>query len=67
MNIDNYLRRIGLDHRPQPDLAGLTALHRAHLQSIPYENLDVQWGHAVSTARAGDRESRGKAAGRLVL
>ncbi len=52
MNIDNYLRRIGLDHRPQPDLAGLTALHRAHLQSIPYENLDVQWGHAVSTARA---------------
>jgi N-hydroxyarylamine O-acetyltransferase len=51
MNIDAYLARIGLDHRPPPTLAGLTALHRAHLLAIPYENLDVQLGRPVTIER----------------
>ena len=51
MNIDRYLDRIGLDHRPPPTLAGLTELHRAHLLAVPYENLDVQLGRPVSIER----------------
>lgn len=36
-----YLSRIGLDHAPTIDLAGLTLLQRAHLATVPFENLDV--------------------------
>jgi N-hydroxyarylamine O-acetyltransferase len=49
MNIDAYLHRIGLSERPAATLAGLTALHHAHLRSIPYEDLDVQLGVPVTT------------------
>lgn len=52
MNIDAYLARIGLQDRPSADLAGLAALHRAHLRAIPYENLDVQLGRIVTLDRA---------------
>jgi len=51
MDIDAYLARIALSRRPAPDLAGLRALHRAHLLAIAYENLDVQLGREVGTAR----------------
>lgn len=50
MNIDAYLDRIGLSERPEPTLAGLTTLHRAHLRAVPYEDLDVQLGRPVTTA-----------------
>ncbi|MBU6444318.1 MAG: arylamine N-acetyltransferase [Alphaproteobacteria bacterium] len=50
MDIDSYLERIGLKKRPEADLAGLTALHRAHLHAISYENLDVQLGRPVTLA-----------------
>lgn len=51
MNVDAYLTRIGLGQRPSVDLAGLTAVHRAHLQAIPYENLDVQLGRPLTLER----------------
>ena len=51
MNLDAYLRRIGLDSRPPPSLAGLRALHRAHLLAVPYENIDVQLGRPVTIER----------------
>ncbi len=51
MNIDAYLDRIGLDHRPPPTLDGLRAVHRAHIRIIPYENLDVQLGRPVTIER----------------
>jgi N-hydroxyarylamine O-acetyltransferase len=51
MDIDRYLSRIGLRERPRPNLAGLKALHRAHLLAIPYENLDVQFGRRVTIQR----------------
>ena len=51
MDIGSYLDRIGLAERPNPNLAGLAALHRAHLLAIPYENLDVQLGRPVTLAR----------------
>jgi len=51
MNLDTYLARIGLDHRPPATLVGLTALHRAHLTAISYENIDVQLGRPLTIER----------------
>ena len=44
MKLETYLRRIGFEGAPRPDLETLIALHRQHLLSIPYENIDVQLG-----------------------
>jgi N-hydroxyarylamine O-acetyltransferase len=57
LTIDDYLKRIGIRQRPLPNLAGLTAVHRAHMTSIPYENIDVQLGRPVtiSVAAAWDK------------
>ena len=49
MDVDAYLRRIGMCEPPFPNLGGLRALHRAHLLAIPFENLSVQLGHRVTT------------------
>ncbi len=51
MQIDEYLERIRYSGSRRPDLATLTALHRAHLRAIPYENLDVQLGRPVTIER----------------
>ncbi|MEX0644169.1 MAG: arylamine N-acetyltransferase [Parvularculaceae bacterium] len=45
-----YLDRIGFSGAPRADLATLRALHRAHVEAIPYENLDVQLGRPVTRA-----------------
>jgi N-hydroxyarylamine O-acetyltransferase len=41
MDIDAYLKRIGVSGRKKPDLEFLTELQRRHLLSIPFENLDI--------------------------
>jgi len=41
MNLAAYFDRIGFAGPARPDLDTLTRLHCAHLQAIPYENLDV--------------------------
>ncbi|MBU6298800.1 MAG: arylamine N-acetyltransferase [Alphaproteobacteria bacterium] len=51
MHVDAYLERIAFTGATYPNLATLTALHRAHLQAIPYENLDVQLGRPVGIGR----------------
>jgi len=43
LDLDAYLKRIGLDGRPS-----IAQVHRAHLTSIPFENLDPHQGVAVS-------------------
>jgi len=43
-----YLRRLGFDEAPPPTLESLRALHRAHLERIPYENLGIQLGQPPS-------------------
>jgi N-hydroxyarylamine O-acetyltransferase len=43
LDLEAYLERIGLSGRP-----GLTELHRAHVTSIPFENLDPRRGIPVS-------------------
>lgn len=47
--LDSYLARIGLNGPVRPDLATLGAIVRAHVQAIPFENLDVQLGRALTT------------------
>lgn len=42
--MDAYLARIGYAGPLAADLATLDALHRAHVLTIPFENLDVQLG-----------------------
>ena len=42
--IDTLLERIGLRTMPDADLDGLFALHRAYLETVPYEDLAVQLG-----------------------
>src|SRR5579859_975233 len=49
MDPQAYFDRIGFAGEARPDLATLFALHRAHLQAIPYENLDVQLGRPLTT------------------
>jgi N-hydroxyarylamine O-acetyltransferase len=44
-DLQAYLTRIGLDGRP-----GLADVHRAHVTSIPFENLDPHCGLPVSLA-----------------
>jgi N-hydroxyarylamine O-acetyltransferase len=48
-----YLERIGYSGRAAPDLATLAAIQRAHLESIPFENLDVQLGRPGGAAVDG--------------
>ncbi len=45
---DAYLKRIGFDGPEPPSLEFLQRLQRAHVQAIPYENLDVLSGRPVS-------------------
>ena len=49
LDLDAYLRRVGGPDRLRPDAATLTALHRAHLAAIPFENLDVILGRGIRT------------------
>ena len=44
-DLDAYLERIGLRGRP-----GIAEIHRAHVTSIPFENLDPRRGKPVSLA-----------------
>jgi N-hydroxyarylamine O-acetyltransferase len=57
-DLDAYLERIGLHGRP-----GIVAMHRAHVSSIPFENLDPYRGRAVSL-ELGDLQRKLVADGR---
>ena len=48
MDIDAYLRRIGLSTRPERTLDGLAELGLAHLCAVPFENLDIAAGRPLS-------------------
>ena len=45
LDLDAYLARIGLEGRPS-----FAEVHRAHVTSIPFENLDPYCGIPVSLA-----------------
>lgn len=46
--VSDYLRRLGIPDPGQPSVPALFALHRAHVERIPYEVLDVQLGRWTS-------------------
>lgn len=48
MDVNAYLERIGYHGALEPNLETLTALHRAHLLMIPYENLDIHLSSYLS-------------------
>lgn len=52
MQLDAYLDRIGYHGARMVDLETLIALHRAHLRTIPYENLDIALGRTLSLDEA---------------
>ncbi|MEV4193261.1 arylamine N-acetyltransferase family protein [Streptomyces toxytricini] len=43
-DIGGYLRRLGFVRPPRPTAETLFALQRAHLERVPYENIDIQLG-----------------------
>ncbi|MDO9305457.1 MAG: arylamine N-acetyltransferase [Sulfuricurvum sp.] len=47
-SLPDYLRRINYSGETHPDLATLTALMSAQLQSVPFENTEVQAGRIPS-------------------
>jgi N-hydroxyarylamine O-acetyltransferase len=44
MDVDAYCERIGYDGSRQPSLETLRGLHRSHLYTVPFENLNIALG-----------------------
>jgi len=47
LDLPAYLKRVGHDGDPAPTAATLRALHRAHVTSIPFENLEIMLGRPI--------------------
>lgn len=47
--MSRYLSRLGLSAKPPATVAGLTELHRRHLDAVPYENLAIMLGRPDPT------------------
>ncbi len=47
MDIEAYLERIGYTGARDPTVETLRQLHRAHICSVPFENLDLFLGHPI--------------------
>ena len=47
LDLEAYLARIGYDGQLAATVETLTALHRAHVLSIPFENLDILLGRPI--------------------
>ncbi|MEQ5841842.1 arylamine N-acetyltransferase [Paraburkholderia acidicola] len=47
MQIERYLTRLDFRATPKPDVATLHDLHRAHMQAVPFENLDIHLGRKI--------------------
>jgi len=48
MNVEKYLGRIGYRNTPVTNLETLISLHKHHVLSIPFENLDVHQGKPIT-------------------
>ncbi|MGH2404722.1 MAG: arylamine N-acetyltransferase family protein [bacterium] len=47
LDLDSYLRRIGYDGPQAPTQATLWAVHAAHIEAVPFENLDIHAGRPI--------------------
>ncbi|HSL57380.1 MAG TPA: arylamine N-acetyltransferase [Acidimicrobiales bacterium] len=45
--VDRYLARLGVDRPAAPDVEALRALQRAHLATVPFENLSIHLGDEI--------------------
>ena len=45
--ISDYLQRVGYAGSRQPTAETLRKLHRAHMLSVPFENLDISLGRKI--------------------
>jgi len=45
--VKQYLNRINVQHDLNDKNSTLIALHQAHMQSVPFENLDIHLGHKI--------------------
>src|ERR1044072_486231 len=48
IDVEMYLQRIGYDGPVLPTARVLSALHRAHLVAVPFENLDIHLGRRLT-------------------
>jgi len=48
MNYDSYLSRLNYHGPLETNLETLTALHLAHLHTVPFENLDIRLGYPIT-------------------
>ncbi len=48
VDVEVYLARLGVTDPGAPSVASLKLLHRAHVERVPYENLEIQRGHATT-------------------
>lgn len=48
LDLDAYLKRINYSGPVRPDIETLNALHEAHVNAVPFENLDVHASRPVS-------------------
>jgi N-hydroxyarylamine O-acetyltransferase len=49
LDVAAYLRRLGVTDPGPPSVAALHRLHRAHVELVPYENLEIQLDRPTST------------------
>ncbi|MDX6534139.1 MAG: N-hydroxyarylamine O-acetyltransferase [Gaiellales bacterium] len=54
MDAERYLARIGYEGSRDPSPATLAALQRAHMTSVPFENLDISLGRPLVLDRAAN-------------
>ncbi|HYN15138.1 MAG TPA: arylamine N-acetyltransferase [Terriglobales bacterium] len=47
MDVAAYLERIGYEGSPAPTLDTLRAVHRRHMLTVPFENLDIHLGRTI--------------------
>ncbi|MGH3533115.1 MAG: arylamine N-acetyltransferase family protein [Pseudonocardiaceae bacterium] len=48
IDVDSYLKRLKISPIGKPSLAALRALHAAHVEQVPHENLEIQLGRPIS-------------------
>jgi N-hydroxyarylamine O-acetyltransferase len=52
LRVPSYLARLGIGTLPDPTVAALRDLHRAHVLTIPFENLDIMVGRGIDISLA---------------
>jgi N-hydroxyarylamine O-acetyltransferase len=48
LDVAGYLRRLGLPGRPEPSVEYLFAIHRAHVERIAYNTIDIHLGRRTN-------------------